>query len=51
VLCKWSISLYVSSVRGTWRNRPFTGNSESYIGHVKEGFVWDGSISLPIEAS
>jgi len=36
---------------GNLEEQPFTGNSESYIRHVKVGFVWDGSISLPIEVS
>jgi len=46
VLCKWSIYLYVSSVRVTWRNSPFTENSESNIRHVKEGFEMGASLSL-----
>jgi hypothetical protein len=46
VLCKWSIYLYVSSVRGTRRNSPFTGNSESYTRHVKEGFGMAASLYL-----
>jgi hypothetical protein len=33
-------------VRETWRNTPFTGNSESYIRHVKEGFGMGTSLSL-----
>jgi len=38
VLCKWSISVYGSCVRGTWREGSFTGNSESYVRLVNEGF-------------
>jgi hypothetical protein len=37
-LFKQCVSLYGSSVRGTWRKGSFTGNSDSYIRHVKEGF-------------
>jgi len=33
-LCKWSISLYGSCMRGTWKEGFFTGNYESYIRHV-----------------
>jgi len=37
-LCKRSVSLYGSSVRGTWRGRSITGNSASYVRHFKEDF-------------
>jgi len=36
-LCKWSVPVYGICVRGTWREGSFTGNSESYVRHVKEG--------------
>jgi hypothetical protein len=31
VLWKWSISMYGSSVRGTLRGGPFTGDLEGYV--------------------
>jgi hypothetical protein len=37
-LCKRSVCLYGSSVRGTWRDRSITGNSASYVRHFNEGF-------------
>jgi len=37
-LSEQSVSLYWRSMRETWREVSFTGNSESYIRHVKEGF-------------
>jgi len=46
VLCKWSISLYGSCVRGTWRKGFFTGIYESYVRHVNEGFGNGASLSL-----
>jgi hypothetical protein len=33
-------------VRETWRQGSFTGNSESYVRHVKEGFGNEVSLSL-----
>ena len=55
-LCKRSISLslslsiyiyiYGSSVRETRKEGYFTGNSESYRRHVKEGFGNGASLSL-----
>jgi hypothetical protein len=39
-----SFSLYWRFVRGTWREVSFTGYSESYIRHVKEGF---GNVASP----
>jgi hypothetical protein len=41
-----SLSLYGSSVRETWREGSFTGNSESYVRHVKEGFGNAALLSL-----
>jgi hypothetical protein len=32
-----SLSLYGSSVREMWREGSFTGNSASYVRHVKQG--------------
>jgi hypothetical protein len=40
-----SLSLCGSSVRGTWREGSFTGNSESYVRNVKEGFGNEASLS------
>jgi hypothetical protein len=45
-LCKSSVSACGSSVRGTWRKGSFTGNTESYIGLVKEGYGSGASLSL-----
>jgi len=45
-LCKCSVSLYGSFVKGTWRESSYTGDSESYIRHVKEGFGNGASNSL-----
>jgi len=41
-----SLSLHVKSVRRTWREGSSTGNSESYIRYVKEGFGYGASPSL-----
>jgi hypothetical protein len=38
--------VYGSSARGTWRERSITGNSESYVRHIKEGFGNEASFSL-----
>jgi hypothetical protein len=32
------LSLYGSFVKGPWKESSYTGDSESYIRHVKEGF-------------
>jgi hypothetical protein len=39
-------SLYGSFVKGTWRESSYTGDSESYIRPVKEGFGNGASNSL-----
>jgi len=41
-----SLSLYDSSVRGTWREDCFSGNSATYVKHVTEGFGNGTSLSL-----
>jgi len=51
VLCKWIISLYGSCVRGTWMEGFFTGNYESYVRHVNEGFGNGASLSLSLSLS
>lgn len=45
-LCKRSVSLYGSSVRGIWRDRSITGNSASYVRHFNEGFGNGAPLSL-----
>jgi hypothetical protein len=45
-LCKWSVSLYESSVRRIWREGSFTRNYASYVRHVKEGYCHAASLSL-----
>jgi hypothetical protein len=45
-LYKRSVSLRGSSVKGTWSEGSFTGNSESYIRHVKEGYRKGGSLFI-----
>jgi hypothetical protein len=46
VLCNWIISLNGSCVREPWREGFFTGNSESYVKHVKECYGNSASFSL-----
>ena len=36
----------VAAAKGTWREGFFTGNPESYVKHVKEGFGYGASLSL-----
>jgi len=45
-LCRRSVSLYGSSVMGTWRDRSISGNSASYVRHLKEGFGNGARLSL-----
>ena len=40
------LSLYGSFVKGTWRESSYTGDFESYIRHVKQGFGNGASNSL-----
>jgi hypothetical protein len=45
-LWKWSIYLCGSPAKGTWRKGFFTGNPESYVRHVKEGFGKGASLFI-----
>ena len=45
-LCKRSLSLCGSSVRGTWKEGFLTGSSESYITNAKEGLGNGAFLSL-----
>ena len=45
-LAPLSLSLSGSSTRVTWRDVSFTGKSEIYVRHVKEGFGNGASLSF-----
>jgi hypothetical protein len=45
-LGKRSVSVYGNSVNETWRKGFCTGNTESYVRHVKEGSVHGTSVSV-----